>query len=308
VPVAQHIRRGVANATGNWQLALLAIGGRSIMAMALIFSLLIAIMPLVMAGVMGAFHFGSKEPDAFFRDFIFDHPFITIYALLVFGLIFIPVMVVYSFFEGAKADQLLAGERKAVSEAYTAFRAFDFTAWFIAGRKHWWPVFLILNIVWSVVLLVVLIPLAAAALIMLLSGGSESGLLAGCAIAVVSLPLIIVVSIVGNAWTQLAVLERAATDCGATEACRRAYRLFRSATREVVLTTLAMIGIAFGSVLSLLGLQAGLTALSHIPIVGLVTIPIQIVLSVISSALGAFLAVWVTAAYASLYRTLRPGV
>ena len=86
-------------------------------------------------------------------------------------------------------------------------------------------------------LAIVLVPLVVAAVVALASGGSGSGLAFGCAFASLAVLVMIVLSIVANAWSQLAILERIASGCGATEACRRSYRQMRGNFADVTVTS-----------------------------------------------------------------------
>lgn len=293
-----NLRRGFANAIANWELLVIGVGQSFVMMIVTAIAVLLAIVPLIIAGALSAADWSGKTPDGAVRDFVFAHPLMAIYALLVVGIIFLPLMLVYSFFESGKTAVLLRSERTFPPPSDPR-NAFDFNAWFSAAARHWWPVFIIVNIVWSVVLLIVLVPLIIAAAVVIIGGGDQAALMAGCAVAVIALLLLIALAIVANVWSQLAILERVESGCGALEACRRSWRLVRANLSEALLTTLGLMALSIGGVLSLVGLQVGIAALAHVPGVGLILIPAQVLVSLAQTAVGALLSIWATGTYAA---------
>lgn len=305
--IGQHIGRGLQNAAANWPLTLLTFVVRFIMGVMIVIAFVIAIVPIVIAGVVSTSDLGDMTLEAFMERFILGSPLLVTGVILIFAVVTLPVMIVHAFHESGKARVVLDADRAAGSSLErVAYSRFDVQRWWRAGVEQWWPVFLILNIVWSIALSLMLVPLAVVAALLVRSVYTEGGFGIPCGAALAMLPIVLGLSIIAHSWSELATLHHMSTGRGAVECSRAAARLLRSHPQQVLGTGFLMFLITIAAVITVILLQMGVGMMSSLPGIALMLVPLQVLVSIGQSVVTAFLSAWTTAAFASLYVSTSP--
>lgn len=302
--VGDDIQRGLHNTFVNWPLVLIGVGVQWFLGILLVVSIIAALVPLVVAGVLSASFFSGHWNRVNAETFIFDHPIIAMYIVLVIGVVLIPLTIVYSFAQGGRCGIFIDAEARAESMplAPTAERwaAFDFSRWATYGQKFWWRIFLIYNVTWGVfsLLLIVIVALAAGS-IWYLFDRSADALLAGCAIASVGGLLLLIGMFLTAMWTEAAIIACIRSDAGAAAATRQGLSICRARFGRFIVLQLLLIGISVSATVLLLIIYSAVALVDAIPGMVILLLPLKIAGSLAHTALGALLGNWYNAAFVS---------
>lgn len=303
-PITTLIQRGFDNTVANWQLILVTLAGQIAMVAVFVVLFAIAIIPAIFMGI--AIDWGSiaDNPETFFESFVLGHPFFIIYLLLMLGLILIPVMMMYAFLEAARIGVYVDGERARGEHAgRERMRVFDASRWLAWGRREWWPVFWIYNIVWAVILSIVLVfvlVIAAVAIAAGVAGGAGEGAAVAitCLGLLVLLPLLLVTSLAGNAISSVAMVRAVREGSSTRESLSGAWAFIRRhiGTVVAVIAVTIIVAFALGGGFGVLRLVIdGVGEANAGLLVALV--PIQIGIALIQSVISAAVQSWSTATW-----------
>lgn len=297
---ADHVQRGFYSALANWPLALLGIVFQFIMTMIFVVGLLSAIVPLVVIGIVNLRAPGA-DAEKFVERFVLDHPFAVIYVLVVIAVVLVPLMLIYSFEQAARAAVLLEAEEKHEGDdlAVGAFKVFEVGRWAAYGREHWWAVFGILNIVWSIWAGAVLLFVLGAAAVVWFTREHDAFLAVACSTLAIMFLVLTLTAIVGAVWSQLAILERVRTAATAPAATRRGWGRLKDDFGKLVTIQILLIAVAIAIGMVIVSFYVGSMLISQIPGMIIALLPLKIVISIIQSGIGAFLGSWFTASFAS---------
>ena len=301
---SDHIGRGLDSTVANWPLILMTMVERMVMSTIFVIGFLIAAIPPVVAGALTLSKLQSvDDPADFVQKLVLDHPFALIFSLLVIAIVLIPMIIIHSFFQAGQSASLLSADEKAGETGQrAAFRAFNFGLWINAAKANWWPVCVVINIVWSVAFLLAIVPVVAAvavSVIAISNGGDTEGLRMGCFLFAISAVLMLVVSFFCGLWSQLSIFELFITrGISGWEACKRGWRQLTRRFGEALLTALLMMLIVAGAIFALILLQIALASASHAGL-ALIFLPIQLLATVAQSVIGGAMSCWAIATFAS---------
>lgn len=302
------LQRGFDNAVANWPLMLIGIATQVAMILLFIALLVAVLIPGVIIGISIDFGDFEANPASFFEEIILAHPFFIIYVLLGIGVILIPVMMVFSFAEGAKFGVLRDGERaRGEGGARSAMRMFDPSQWFAWGRRTWWPAFWIYNIIWGValgVLLAVGLVFAVIAVAMAVGGGEAGagGAAAiGCLAVIVLVPIMILAAVLTNMVSQIAMSLLVRDGEGAVATIRNAMSFIRRHPGYSIGVTLITLVVAFavGGAFGGIGVIINMGGEMNESLL-LMMLPIQIIFTLIQSAVTIAVQTWVSAVFVSM--------
>ena len=293
------LRRGFDNAVANWQLVLIRIGEVIVLAGLVIGAVIAAVVPFVISAGLNKFEVGNPDSAMeLFATLLIEHWVLLVYLLLLATLILGVLIAVHSFVEAGSARVYIDGERVA------GFRAFTIDRWWHGGARHWWAVFWIYNLAWSVAGLVLLLPLALTIAGMFAASEVGPRVAIGCVGLGLTFLILIPTAILVGMWTQKAIAIRVSRTIGAVEslrASRREIRLDFARHLGVWLLLVVISFVAAGVVSSLsfpfsLGSHMG----RRVDIVPLFFGPMQITLTVLQNALSSAVGAWFLASFVAL--------
>ena len=291
------IQRGFQNALANWPVILLRLGEGMVMIAIVIAAIFAAVVPVVVAANLS--HFDTSSIDSasrFFAELLIEHWLLLLYLLLLAFVILGVLIAVHSFVEAGSARVYIDGERA------PGFRAFAFDRWWAGGRRGWWPVFWIYNLAWSVGGLIVLVPAVITIAAMLLVDATGARVAVGCGGLAFTVLLLIPTAFVMAVWTQKAITICVARAVGAVESLRAARREIRLDFGRHLAVALIMVVIGFiaGSVVSGFSIPFNLGHHNRLDLIPLFFAPVQIMLSVVRTALSAAAGSWFLASFVAL--------
>ena len=272
----------------------------------LVVGLLATIVPMVIVGAMAAESLDEStlpadDPIAALTWVLFEHPFMVLFGVFAITVIVVILVALHAFVRAGMIGVYVDGELAAGARMdRDAFKVFTPERWFGYGRKSWWNLFLIYQITWGLYGLVLLIPLIVIVAAVLLTIDTDAVAVVGIGGVVLLLLLAVVAGIIVNIWTQLALTEAVRLNLSAMRAIRSGTAVLRSRLGEIAIVVLILFGIIVAAMMLIMVFYLMLGAVSVIPLMSIVTIPFQIVLSVAQSALQTFLAGWFIAAFAGI--------
>jgi hypothetical protein len=292
------IRRGFDNAVANWQVVLLRLGEGMVMITIVIGAVFAAAIPVIVSA--GLSHFDPSSLDSasqFFAELVLEHWLLLVYLLALVFVILGLLIAVHSFVEAGSARVYVDGERA------PGFRAFAFERWWAGGWRGWWPVFWIYNFAWSVGGLVILVPPVITIVGMFVVSENGARVAIGCAGLAFTVLLLIPTAIAMGIWTQKAIAVCVARGIGAAEALRAARREIRLDFGRHLAVALIMMVISFVAAGVVSGLNIPLNLGNQhrgLDFVAIFFAPVQIMMSVVQSALSAAAGAWFLASFVAL--------
>ena len=307
--ITETIRRGFENVVANWPLILIRLASSVFFLALVVVAVIAAVIPLAMSiGLNNIDPSTAEDPAEFMLDVLTRTWPILLYILGIITILLTVIIAAYSFVEAGCARVYIDGEMAAAAfpePARHQLRSFTGERWFSGGRTHWWSVFWIYNIAWSVAALLLLLPtLALLALIFVLRDSPGGMAVAGCAGAAVIFLFFLAVAMVTNAWCLKAIIVSVARHTGAVDALRASWREFKTDVGRhiavvLILFVLMIIGaMAFSSV-------SAFTNIDDSAMFQLMTLPLQLTSSILNSVFSAFMTGWFLASFAAL-TTERP--
>jgi hypothetical protein len=260
-----------------------------------------AIVPPIVGASLGNIDLDAVNPEDVLRTIFFEHSLLIAWIIVVITLLLIVAMAVHSFVQAGSMGIYLDGERLARGVwTRPSFRAFAPDRWFSYGKRFWWQVFLIYNIIWGLFGLIVLIPLAVLTAAIYAARESEAVVPIACGGLFVVFALLFAGGFVGTVWGDLAIAESVRAGVGAGESCRRGGRALRRHFADVVAIVAVAIAASLAGVFVFLGLYFLIGLASSVPGLSLLFLPIQIVASFGQTAFNVMLSSWFIAAFAGV--------
>jgi hypothetical protein len=296
----QLIQDAFENVVANWPVVLIALAGQVAMIFIVIAGVIVALLPIMAGGVMELIG-NPDQIEQWVETTLTSNPMIVVYFLIILGVVLIPVMILYSFLEAGKIGVYLDGERSASRSAVAGrarFEVFDPARWFAWGRRFWWRLFLIYNILWGVLMLVLLLLGAVAALLIVLLIDSPAAAVVGCLALLGGLFVMIAGGMLTFLWTQLAVTVTVRDERGVLEGIGEGWHLLGERLGQTLLLSVLLIIISLAVTTLFSSFFFGIGVFSAIPGVALFMAPLQIVLSLLQSLVQAFVSSLISAAFA----------
>lgn len=300
------LRRGIDNAIANWQLVVLRFGETLIFGFLALITAVAMILPILVS--MGIALRDLKEPqDLLTAVTTLLQKWVVLFWMAVAILALLVLFVaIHAFVEAGRARLLVDGERAAgPGEGPRArFAVFSSREWLAGGVAGWWPVFWIYNAAWSVAGLVLLVPLLPTLVVMLAMRHRPAfAVTGGCVGLLVTVLLGIVVGVITGMWTTRATAEWALRGRTARQALTGGWHAMRSDFKRHLLVAIAVIvvgmaGSAFFA--SFTFFSAFGESFSRSGAFALVTLPIRVAGSILSSLFSAAVSTWYLGSYAAL--------
>lgn len=292
------IQHGYHNFLANWPLLLIRVAENVAMMVLIILGIIAAVLPFV-------FYFGAfatmaeriETPDQAL-ELLLQFPWFFLILFLVISFMVIFLTALHSFVQGGVVGCYVDGERQARrSGASTrqSFQVFTPESWYRHARRTWWPIFLIYNITWGVYGLILLIPMALIAVGIWM--GQERPEIVGLACGgIVAVFLVAFLgAIVVNLWSTAAIVL-SAEGRGVGRSLGEGWRLLIARFLPFVAITVVAFVILMIAFTSIGAASMAVGMVSAIPGVGLLTIPVQVVISLLQTVLSIVIAAWFLAA------------
>jgi hypothetical protein len=302
------LRRGLEDTLANWPLILIRLIETIVFFAIAIATAMVIIAPiLVSLGI----DFADIEAAASIEEVLaaFSGKWVMLgWIFLGITVALVLFVAIHSLVEAGSARVYVDAERIAGTEegSMARFHVFSFDRWFAGARDGWWTVFWIYNFAWGLAGMILLIPIAPTAAVVAMFGRNNPGVAIGigCLGLAVSLFVMFLVTLFTSIWANRAIVEWAVHRTGAAAslgAARRAFRadLGRHILIAIALFVLAIAGSAFFSTFSLfagIGEIVGRNSSTTF----MMTLPLRIIGTVLSSAFSAGVTSWFLASYAAL--------
>lgn len=305
--VIDTLRRGAENTLANWQLSVIRIAEVILLGMIAVAAVIAALVPILLS--IGIRIAELKSPDELesamatllSKWMLFVWFFAGVMLLL---LIFV---IIHSFVEAGCARVFADADRAAgpaPAGGRQRYRLFSAERWMSGAKRGGWTVFWIYNLAWGVaglILLVPLIPVFALILVFRDDPGVAAG--AGCLGLLFFLLIAIVVGVVTGMWTNRAIADWAVQDVTARRALSTGWRAMKTDLGRHLLVALAIFVVAMAGSSFFAGfsmLAAFGDAMGRNASFNMVTLPIRLAGSLLSSAFSALIGSWYLASYTAL--------
>ena len=302
--ITDTIRRGFDNVVVNWPLILIRIASSIFFLILVVVAVIAAVVPLAMSiGLNKIDPSNASDPLEFMLDILARTWPILLYILGIITIVLTVIIALYSFVEAGCARVYIDGDLAAAGTPVPPrhqFKTFSADRWMAGGRSHWWSVFWIYNIAWSVAAIILVLPLFALAAFLFILRESPGGMAAaGCAGAAFFLLFLFAVAVVTNVWCMKAIIVCVARARGAVESLGIAWREFKSdAGRHIAVAVILFVIMFIGAMMF-----SSVSAFSNIDdsaMFQLMTLPLQLTSSLLNSVFSAFMTGWFLASFAAL--------
>jgi hypothetical protein len=305
--IIDTLRRGGENAIANWQLSAIRFAEVIVFAMISIAAVIASLVPILLSvGIRLADVHTPEELESAMMTLL-ERWMLLVWIALGFCVLLALFLFIHSFVEAGCARVFVDADRAAgpaVLGPRQRYRSFSAERWMAGAKEGWWKVFWIYNLAWGAASIVLLIPLLPIAVLLIVFRESPAAMAtAGCAGMLLFLLFAIVVAMVTGMWVNRAIVNWAAQRTTARASLGTAWRALKSDLGRHLLAALAIIVVALaGSTVfasfSMFAAFGG--AMGHNATFSLVTLPIRLVGSLLSSAFSALIGSWYIAAYAAL--------
>lgn len=303
------LRRGLDNTIANWPLIALSLGETLLFGFIAVATALAIFVPIFVSAGIHLSDLDTPESVAGLFLLLAQRWTMIFWILLIVTVLLLLFIALHSFVEAGKARVYLAGDRVAglsVDGPRSRYEAMSMAEWIRGGAEGWWPLFWIYNLAWGLAGIIVLLPLLPTlVLVLVLHEQPVLAFGAGCIGLAFTLLLGLVIGVVTAIWTKRAICEWALRPLDARGALAEAWAALRADTGRHLAVAVAMIvvGLAGSMFFASFSFVAsfGDAFGDGSPLV-LLTLPLRIGSSVISSIFSAAVSSWYLASYVALTR------
>lgn len=308
--VVDVLRRGAENTLANWPLVAIRVGEMLFFGVLFIVTLIVTLVPILVSVGFELSRIDSIDSVQGAVLALLDKWILLVWvfvALLVLAEIF---TAIHSFVEAGSARVYADAERlagPALQGPRGRFRHFTTQRWVTGGKEGWWSVFWIYHLAWSLAAVILLVPLSITLALELLFMGREQqqlGVVTGCIGLALTGLLFIPIAIAVGMWVNRAIADTAVRRLGAREALGHAWRALRADAGRHLLVMLAILvvslaGSAFFSTFSAFGALGDVFS-RQTTAFNMVTFPLRMIGSLLSTVLSAAMSAWYLAAYSGM--------
>lgn len=301
------LRRSLDNTIANWGLVVVRLVETLVFVAIIVLAAIAVFVPIAVSiGIeLGQIATPEDIESAFVG--LMEKWILLVWIFLAICLVTIVFVALHAFVEAGCARVYVDGERAAGPAAEglrTRFHTFSTRRWLEGAKDGWWTVFWIYNLAWGVAGLLFLIPLLPTLIITLVFRDQPAvAITGGCIGLVVTVLLMIVVGVVTGMWTNRAIADRAVQQMGASAALSGAWRALKADLGRHLLIAVVMIvvTIAGSSFFASFSYFAAFGEIIHkTAIFNIVTLPLRLIGTILSSIFSAAVASWYLASYAAL--------
>jgi hypothetical protein len=305
--VIDVLRRALDNTLGNWPLILIRLAETVLFIAIAIGAAIIIIIPIIVSAGIQLANLNDSADIENAMQMLLTRWMLLIWVFLGISVMFVIFTAIHAFVDAGAARVYVDAERiagSAIEGQRSRYRVFSMERWMAGGKDGWWTLFWLYNIAWGALALVLLIPLVPTIIVMLVFRETPAVAIGtGCLGLVATFFLLVVGAIITGMWTNRSIAEWAVRRAGARDALDRGWAAIRSDFARHILIALAVIvvAIAGSSFFASFSFMAGMAeAMGDSGIVALMTLPVRLVASFLSSAFSAVVTSWYLAAFACL--------
>ncbi len=295
--ITDVLRRGLESAIANWPLMALRIAESIVFAILIIASIVAAVVPILVS--IGLSAFNIEKPDesaAAIGSALIEHLAVFLWIFLGALLLALVLLVIHSFVMAGCAQTLVDAERAGT------LKVFNMERWLSGGKHSTWTVFWIYNITYGTTLIPVLVLLAITLAVMLaFRASAELVTCAGCFGIAVAVFLGVIACVVAAIWSMKAMILAVERNLGASEATKLAWTEAKADFGRHFAVTFILFVISFGGAMTI-GMFSAVFSMpsAHSSFLSLAFAPARLVISVVQSAFGAAISMWMLASFAAL--------
>ncbi len=307
------LRRGAENTIANWPLSAIRLAEMFVFVIATIVAVFAMLVPiLVSIGIRLAELSTPDRVESAITTLLEKWTLFLWFGIGLTVMMFVFVLV-HAYVEAGCARVLVDADRAAgpvVVGPRQRYRIFTMDRWLAGAKEGGWRVFWIYNGAWALAALLLLIPLIPVAVLMFVfqeNPAVAAGV--GCLGLLIFMLFAMVVGITTGMWTNRAIADWAAHRSSARTALATGWRAVKTDFGRHILIALAVIVIAMAasSIASSLSMMGGFgSSFRHDASFSFVMIPLQLIGSLLSFAISAFIGNWYLASYAALAVESKP--
>lgn len=297
-PITEVLRRGFESAIANWPLIALRIAESVLFMILIIASIVAAVVPVLVSIGLAAFNVDKPEESAAaIGSALVEHVAVFLWIALGALLVLFLMLVIHSFVVAGCAQTLVDADR-----SRGTLKVFSMERWLSGGKHSTWTVFWIYNITYGTTMLIVLVPLVITIAAMLaLHDTQAAALVAGCLGLAVSLFLFVIACVVGAIWSLKAIILAVERNLGASDAAKLAWTEAKADFGRHFAVAFVLLVISFGGAMTI-GMFSAVFSMpsAHDAFLSLAFAPARVVMSLLQSAFGAAVGMWMLASFAAL--------
>jgi len=300
--IIETVQRAYRNVVANWPLILISVAEQVAMVGLIVVGALLAVVPFIMTGALSELSELSGNPARMAIGFFLQNPLTIIGVIVALTIVLTAVTALHSFVRAGTVgiyidSALTAPAGSSVRDALSLFSTETFISY---GKRFWWPVFLIFNVIWGIFSIILLAPLAAAVLLFTRLSEDPQAVAWGCLLLVLFFLILLVVGIAATMWTDVAVALTVRRNLGVRDSLQTAFNLMMRRFMDLLMVIGVLIVISIGVWIVFATIFGVIGVVSMLPIMAILTLPIQIVLSLLQSIASVFLSCWFLAAVVAI--------
>jgi len=284
----------------NWPLLLVQIAEGVAQVVIVVGGVLMVALPAAYVAAGTGLDVDQSTPWTILRSILFGHPLLLLFVVVAVTLILIISMALHSFVKAGTTGIYLDGESAAPLAVRSAFRRFTPERWLEYGRAGWWQIFLIYNILWGLFGVILLLPAIGLAMAMYWFDGSGTRIAIGCAGLVLLVLILFFGGLFIHLWSQVALVISLREKADASRSIRSGLTILKLKAGEILLMVLVLFAAILASSVCLIPISLMAGVLSSIPGVALLTLPLQVFLSIAQNLFSVVVASWFLAAMVSI--------
>ena len=298
------IRRGFEITVATWPMMLIRVAEHLLMIVIAIAAVIAIIVPIAVSAGLGDFKLDTPDESAnMIVAALIEHWTLFVFILLVITVVAIICVAIHSFVQAGSADVYMDAGRAlqpiGPEDGLRTRPAFEVDRFMSGGKRGWLRIFWLYNIAWLFSGVVLLVPILPVPFIITMGQASMGSIVAGCAILALWGFFAMFVCVLTVLWTTKATAVAMRRDLQAREALAEARRDIRADFGSHFAVGFVMMVIWFGGS-ALIGTMSTILSAGHATPLALLTAPVHIVLSLVSTAFSAAVEGWFLASFIAL--------
>ena len=311
--IIDTLRRGAENTIANWQLSAIRLGEMIVFGVIAVAAVLVMLVPIFVSIGIELSRIDTPEDfESLAVTLLEKWPLFIWFGIAVLVMLIVFVLI-HSYVTAGCARVFVDADvtaGAAVAGPRQRYRIFSMERWLTGAKEGGWRVFWIYNLAWTVAALILLIPLLPVlALTLMFRENPAAAAGIGCLGLLVFMLFSIVVGVTTAMWTNRAIADWAVQRSGAREALASGWRAVKTDLGRHLLVALAIfvVAMAGSSIFSGFSMFASFgDSLGRNATYGLVTMPLRLIGSLLSTAWSAIIGSWFLASYSALAVERKP--
>lgn len=300
--IIETVQRAYRNVVANWPVMLIRVAEQVAMVVLIVAGAILLLVPFIMTGVLSDLSELSGDPAQIALGFFLANPLAIIGAFVALTIVITAVMALHSFVQAGTVGIYLdsAPSAQSIGPLRDALSSFSTETFISYGRRFWWPVFLIFNVIWGIFSILLLAPVSGAILLFTRMKENPQAVAWGCSLLVVFFLILVVAGMFATVWSDLAIALSVRRSLGVRDSLQAALTLMMRRFLDLLMVIVILIAISIGVTIVFAAIFGVIGVVSMLPLMAILTLPIQIVLSLLQSIASVFLSCWFLAAVVAI--------